>query len=341
MPRAHYENFPGRVVAAARAACGRTSPPSTPLPAPPTTSPTKATVRPDERLRLLDGWRAGCVTPPVGRDAGLARRRRASRPTPWRSSVALGATIRRQRAAGRAVRGSAQRVPPGRHRHALRHLGRRCSTTAAARRTRSAGSCCGSPAIDDARLDAWSDAICTALQLTNFWQDLQIDFDRGRIYLPPRSMRAHGARTSDLDGGPLTPAWQRALAAAVHARGRCSTTAGRCATPCAAGCATSCARPGSAARASSTGSSRALRRRSRIARPRRRRRCRGSRGAWLDVVRPSPARRSMSRDTSFYYSFLVLPPRKRERHHRRLGLLPRRRRCRGRSGAGGGCGRRA
>ena len=30
----------------------------------------------------------------------------------------------------------------------------------------------------------------------------------------------------------------------------------------------------------------------------------------------------MSRDTNFYYSFLVLPPRKRERHHRGLGFLP-------------------
>src|SRR5688500_18746638 len=36
----------------------------------------------------------------------------------------------------------------------------------------------------DAALDAASDAVCTALQLTNFWQDLKIDADRGRIYLP-------------------------------------------------------------------------------------------------------------------------------------------------------------
>jgi phytoene synthase len=36
----------------------------------------------------------------------------------------------------------------------------------------------------DDRFDAWSDAICTALQLTNFWQDLSIDTGRGRFYLP-------------------------------------------------------------------------------------------------------------------------------------------------------------
>ena len=43
---------------------------------------------------------------------------------------------------------------------------------------------------------------------------------------------------------------------------------------------------------------------------------------------------SMSRDTSFYYSFLVLPPRKRKRDRRRLGFLPRGGRCGRRSGAG-------
>ena len=36
----------------------------------------------------------------------------------------------------------------------------------------------------DAQLDAWSDAICTALQLANFWQDFKADYDRGRLYLP-------------------------------------------------------------------------------------------------------------------------------------------------------------
>jgi len=29
-----------------------------------------------------------------------------------------------------------------------------------------------------------SDAICTALQLANFWQDLSVDLPRGRCYLP-------------------------------------------------------------------------------------------------------------------------------------------------------------
>jgi len=33
-----------------------------------------------------------------------------------------------------------------------------------------------------------SDKICTALQLTNFYQDLQVDFQKGRIYLPMDEM---------------------------------------------------------------------------------------------------------------------------------------------------------
>jgi len=67
----------------------------------------------------------------------------------------------------------------------------------------------------DGALDAASDAVCTALQLTNFWQDLKIDFERGRIYLPADERTRHGAREDDLRGDCLTPEWRRALAAAV------------------------------------------------------------------------------------------------------------------------------
>ena len=100
----------------------------------------------------------------------------------------------------------------------------------------------------DAELDGWSDAICTALQLTNFWQDLKVDCDRGRVYLPAEELRAHGAPTTISRLDDVTPAWQQALAAAVRAHARAvRRRAGRSATPCAAACATSCARPGSAA----------------------------------------------------------------------------------------------
>jgi len=41
-----------------------------------------------------------------------------------------------------------------------------------------------------------SDAICTALQLINFWQDVELDFAKGRIYLPQEDLvRFHYSET--------------------------------------------------------------------------------------------------------------------------------------------------
>jgi phytoene synthase len=68
---------------------------------------------------------------------------------------------------------------------------------------------------NDRRLDAASNAMCAALQLTNFWQDLKIDFDRGRIYLPADERQRHGAAECDLAKGQITVEWQRALATAA------------------------------------------------------------------------------------------------------------------------------
>ena len=67
----------------------------------------------------------------------------------------------------------------------------------------------------DARLDGWSDAICTALQLTNFWQDLSVDFARGRLYLPADERLLHGALEEHLAEGRMTPAWRAALSGAA------------------------------------------------------------------------------------------------------------------------------
>jgi len=43
-----------------------------------------------------------------------------------------------------------------------------------------------------------SDAICTALQLANFWQDLAVDLRKDRIYLPRDEMARHGVTEADL-----------------------------------------------------------------------------------------------------------------------------------------------
>lgn len=44
-----------------------------------------------------------------------------------------------------------------------------------------------------------SDKICTALQLTNFYQDLQVDFQKGRIYLPKDEMQKFGVREKSFE----------------------------------------------------------------------------------------------------------------------------------------------
>ena len=46
-----------------------------------------------------------------------------------------------------------------------------------------------------------SDALCTALQLTNFWQDLAIDAGRGRLYVPRADRERFGVREEDLLSG--------------------------------------------------------------------------------------------------------------------------------------------
>jgi len=75
--------------------------------------------------------------------------------------------------------------------------------------------------IDDADALRRSDAICSALQLINFWQDMTVDGPRGRIYAPLEDRRRHGVEGQDLlalRDGPAARAliaalcdWARAL----------------------------------------------------------------------------------------------------------------------------------
>lgn len=62
---------------------------------------------------------------------------------------------------------------------------------------------------------ARSDAICTALQLINFWQDLSVDLDRGRRYLPADLMAVHGVTAADLMERRPTPAMAALLGEAL------------------------------------------------------------------------------------------------------------------------------
>jgi len=60
-------------------------------------------------------------------------------------------------------------------------------------------------------MDERSDAICTALQLTNFWQDLGRDWTKGRLYVPRDVLAQAGADETDLARGELRAGWKAAL----------------------------------------------------------------------------------------------------------------------------------
>ena len=53
--------------------------------------------------------------------------------------------------------------------------------------------------IDDRTALRQSDAVCTALQLINFWQDLSVDLARGRHYVPATDATRHGVTPAELD----------------------------------------------------------------------------------------------------------------------------------------------
>ncbi len=57
----------------------------------------------------------------------------------------------------------------------------------------------------EARLHALSDQVCTGLQLTNFWQDVAVDLEKGRCYIPREDLRRHGVSEADLARRRVTP----------------------------------------------------------------------------------------------------------------------------------------
>jgi len=67
----------------------------------------------------------------------------------------------------------------------------------------------------DDDLDRASDDVCTALQLTNFWQDFARDWAAGRLYLPRDEYVPLGAREDDLGRDLLTSEWRAAIGRAV------------------------------------------------------------------------------------------------------------------------------
>lgn len=68
----------------------------------------------------------------------------------------------------------------------------------------------------DQERDRMSDATCTALQLANFWQDVTIDFEKDRVYLPLDLLARHGYAVEDLAARKFNPAFQAVMRDAVE-----------------------------------------------------------------------------------------------------------------------------
>lgn len=57
-----------------------------------------------------------------------------------------------------------------------------------------------------------SNAICSALQIINFWQDIAIDWKKDRIYLPQEDLHRFNINESHIADATVDPAWQAMMA---------------------------------------------------------------------------------------------------------------------------------
>jgi hydroxysqualene synthase len=155
-----------------------------------------------DRLRLLDEWRA--------RLSALSRGELAARDEHVHVFLALRETIREHRLPvalfDDLLSAFTQDVTTKRYRtwEDVLDYCRRSANPVGRLVLRVAG-------YDDARLDRASDALCTALQLTNFWQDLERDWAMGRLYVPADDRDRAGAREDDLAQRRLTPEWRTVM----------------------------------------------------------------------------------------------------------------------------------
>lgn len=62
---------------------------------------------------------------------------------------------------------------------------------------------------------ALSDATCTALQLANFWQDVAVDWRKGRVYIPIEVLERHGSPVEDIRDGRAAAGFRAAMKEAV------------------------------------------------------------------------------------------------------------------------------
>jgi phytoene synthase len=60
---------------------------------------------------------------------------------------------------------------------------------------------------DDAKSQSLSDAICSSLQLINHWQDIAIDWGKGRVYLPQSELARFGIAETQIAEGRWDATW--------------------------------------------------------------------------------------------------------------------------------------
>ena len=63
----------------------------------------------------------------------------------------------------------------------------------------------------DAERQRLSDATCTGLQLANFWQDVAVDLEKDRVYIPLEVLTRHGYAVEDLYARRMAPAFREAM----------------------------------------------------------------------------------------------------------------------------------
>jgi phytoene/squalene synthetase len=77
-------------------------------------------------------------------------------------------------------------------------------------------SVCGTPLSRRSRSAAeattQSDRICTALQLINFWQDIAIDWEKGRVYIPQEDLARFGVAEEAIASGTADQRWAALMA---------------------------------------------------------------------------------------------------------------------------------
>src|SRR5436309_5308573 len=63
----------------------------------------------------------------------------------------------------------------------------------------------------DAERQHLSDYTCTALQLANFWQDVSVDYEKGRIYLPLEDLRRFNVSEQDIRASRNSQAFRQMM----------------------------------------------------------------------------------------------------------------------------------